>query len=911
MRQTTVSCQRFLLYNGFVTETLLQTKLYIPATRSSLVPRSQLLARLNVGLDGRLTLISAPAGFGKTTLVVDWSRQLTESEAWRLAWFSLDENDNDLGRFFIYFITALQKVDGRIGQAAMEMLLAPRASDIQIVLTDLLNTLAQSTQAIVLALDDYHLITNPAIHEGITFLLENAPPHFHLLLISRADPPFSLARLRARHQMTEIRQADLRFGQSETTAFLTRLMALDLPETAVTALEKRTEGWVAGLQMAALSMQGQPDVESFIDGFTASHRYIFDYLAEEVLARRPEGTREFLLQTAVLDRLCAPLCDAVLGKEEATDSPSQQILEQLESANLFLVPLDNERHWYRYHHLFADLLQQQGRREKPELEKKTYERASRWFEQAGYDEEAVQYALRATDYERAADLVARYSIGWLKRGEIAKILIWGERLPASWRHQNLLLIFNYAWALLFRGRSEEVEATLTHLPEGFPETVPYLLVLRGTMAAGQGHNAEAIELLENAEGQLKVLDATPDNQIMRAVAVNSLAYSYQFYGDNLRAEKTYEAAIGLNQAVDNLLGVMNALRGWGGLLIEQGRLHEAEAVCQKGLATERQWAQKSGDADRKLVAAAPMHLLLGRLYYHWNRLAETEAQLLDRGKLLIINNPFDQCYGLMALAKLRLAQGQVEAVAPILGRLEEMERRVNPPYVGRQLAVSMATIRCALYRQQPTPELRATIERSLSQLVGAMADPLSQARILLTLNRPQEAVPLLEKLTAGTEANERYGLWLAGAILLCLAYQAAGEKAAALACLQRAVETAAASSYIRLFLDEGQPFQQLLAELVKQKDASTYAATLLTYFPAPSPAPPITPPSASDSLSPREREVLQLIASGLTNKEIAAKLVIAPSTAKRHIINIYNKLGINNRAEATTRAYELGLVSLE
>ena len=344
------------LYNAHVSETLLQTKLYIPVTRSSLVPRTQLLARLNTGLNGRLTLISAPAGFGKTTLIVHWSKALAESSTWRLAWFSLDDNDNDVSRFFTYFITALQKIDAQIGQTALELLHAPQASNIQISLTELLNNLAQSSQAIALALDDYHLITNPEIHKGIIFLLENAPPHFHLLLLSRADPPFSLARLRARHQMTEIRQQDLRFEQSETAVFLNQLMALDLPETAVAALEKRTEGWVAGLQMAALSLQGQTDAEAYIQRFTSSNRFIFDYLAEEVLARRPEGTRDFLLQTAVLDKLCAPLCDAVLNIPEAADSQSQQILEQLESANLFLIPLDDNRHWYRYHHLFADLL---------------------------------------------------------------------------------------------------------------------------------------------------------------------------------------------------------------------------------------------------------------------------------------------------------------------------------------------------------------------------------------------------------------------------------------------------------------------------------------------------------------------------------------------------------------------------
>jgi LuxR family maltose regulon positive regulatory protein len=743
-----------------VTETLLQTKLHIPMTRRSLVPRPHLLARLNAGLDGRLTLVSAPAGFGKTTLIVHWSKQLAESGAWRFAWFSLDENDNDLDRFFTYVVTALQEIDSHIGQSAMELLRSPQAANIQVVLTDLLNTLAQSTQPIVITLDNYHLITNPAIHERITFLLENAPPHFHLILVSRADPPFSLARLRARHEMTEIRQADLRFSQSETTEFLNQLMALDLPEAAVTALEVRTEGWVAGLQMAALSLQGRADVEGFLQGFSGSNRFILDYLAEEVLAQRPAGTREFLLQTVFLDRLCAPLCDAVLGIEESRDSPSQQMLEQLEAANLFLIPLDDERRWYRYHHLFAGLLQQQWRREKPALEYVPHARASRWFEQADHAEEAIQHALSAADYERATSLVTQYSDNWLNRGEVGEIVMWARRLPHTWRYQNPKLILNYAWALLFLGHEDEVEATIAHLPEASTESAVYLLVLRGTLAAGRSHSAEAIALLEKADAQLKTLEPTTPNQTMRAAAVNSLAYSYLFHGDDLPAEQTFEAAIDLNREVGNLLGVMNALRGLGGLLLEEARLHEAEAVCQDGLRTERLWAGRLGDPDRKLVAAAPLHLLLGRIYYQWNRLAEAEAQLVDKGKLVMINNPFDQCYGLMTLAKLRLAQGQAEAISPIIAQLQEMERSANPPYVHRQLAMALATTRCALFRPQPTPELRAAIERSLSKLAGPATDPLTQARALVTLDRPQEAAPLLEKLTAETEAAERHGLWL-------------------------------------------------------------------------------------------------------------------------------------------------------
>ena len=892
-----------------MSETLLQTKLYIPVTRNSLVPRIQLLTRLNIGLNGRLTLISAPAGFGKTTLIVHWSKALAESSTWRLAWFSLDDNDNDVSRFFTYFITALQKIDAQIGQTALELLHAPQASNIQISLTELLNNLAQSSQAIALALDDYHLITNPEIHKGITFLLENAPPHFHLLLLSRADPPFSLARLRARHQMTEIRQQDLRFEQSETAVFLNQLMALDLPATAVAALEKRTEGWVAGLQMAALSLQGQTDTESYIQRFTSSNRFIFDYLAEEVLARRPEGTRDFLLQTAVLDKLCAPLCDAVLNIPEAADSQSQQILEQLESANLFLIPLDDNRHWYRYHHLFADLLQQQARRENPELEKAAHERASHWFEKAGYAEEAIQHALSATNYERAANLVTQYGEKWLWQGEIGKILLWTERLPTSWQHQNPRLTLNYAWALLFRGHARKVETAVAQLPPTFADTSPDaidLLVLQSTLAIGQNHIAQAITLSEKVRTKLEALEPKASNLTMRGLAVINQGYINHIQGNHTLAIQNYDLAVSLNREAGNLLTAIYATQGWGSLLIEQGQLPQAETVLLDGLQIEREWAKKLGTGDRKLVAATPLHISLAQLYYQWNRLAEAEAQLIDGDKLLISSDPFDTCTGLMALVKLRLAQDKTEAIPPILTQLQEIEQRATALRVRRQLAVALATIRCALYSQQPPSELRTAIERALPELES---DSLTQARALITLGRPHEAVPLLEKLTAQTEADGRYGLWLSAAVLLCLAYQSTDEKTTALTWLSRAVQTAAPLGHIRLFLDEGQPLQHLLQELVQQKNAPTYATTLLAYFPT-TPQ-PIVPPPVNNPLSPREREVLQLIAEGLTNQEIATQLVIAPSTAKRHVINIYNKLDIKNRAEATARAYELGIVTVE
>lgn len=894
---------------------LLLTKLYVPPSRPSLVPRPHLIEKLNTGLSGKLTLICAPAGFGKTTLVAHWGEQLNEAQVWYFGWLSLDENDNEVERFFTYLVAALQKIDGRFGQSTLELLQASPTDDIQFILTDLLNSLAHAPRSILLVLDDYFHINNPAIHDGIQFLLDYAPPGFHLLLLSRAEPPLPLARLRARRQMTEIRQDDLRFTPAEVHHFLNRLMALDLPETAVAALEKRTEGWIAGLQMAALSMQGRADLDHFIRDFTGSHRYIFDYLTEEVLAGQPAEIREFLLQTAVLDRLCAPLCNALLDV-----SNSQQILQQLEAANLFLMPLDDERRWYRYHQLFADLLRQQLRRGHPERRSRLHARASRWFEQAGFTDEAIQHALAAADYERAAGLVAAYSQLLVHHGEMNKLLSWIGRLPAEWQRRHPQLIFNHAWALLFQRNAQAMEATLAHLPDEVANSLPYsayLLVLRGIAATRRGHTAEAIALSEEAERQLVALAPDQINLSMRGVSALVLANEYR-RRESVRAAHYYQTAASLSRESGNLIAFLTAVRDRGRFLLEQGQLHQAAAVFLEGIQSEQRWVEKLGTQERKLLAAAPIHASLAQLYYEWNRLDEAEAYLVEALRLLALVGPVNHSQGLTTLARLRLAQGDVAAVPPLLAQLETMQETAGNRYTRRWLAIAVAEVTCALYREAPTPALQLALEQSLSGLVNEPlgSEPrddeplavLAQAGVLLALARPAIALSLIESVAEQMQENGRHGLWLSTTMLRCRAQQQLGERENALLSLEQALSTAEPSGYVRLFVDGGQPMAELLQTAVQQNIQPNYAAALLAFFPdaeAPIPRPL---QSTIEPLSPREIEVLQLIAQGLTNREIAHKLVIAPSTAKRHTANIYNKLGVSNRAEATAKAYELGLI---
>lgn len=882
------------------------------------MPRLQLLARLNEGFNGRLTLISAPAGFGKTTLVTDWLNQ-PEIQIHQSAWLSLDENDNDVERFFTYLVAALAKIDGRFNQLPLELLATPQTNSSQLILTELLNLLMASSEAILFTLDDYHHITTPAIHESIRFLLDHAPPYFHLLMISRVDPPLPLAKWRARRQMTEIRQDDLRFAAAETSQFLNQLMALDLSETAVDALEIRTEGWIAGLQMAALSLQGHVDTDQFIADFTGSHRYIFDYLTEEVLAKQSAETRDFLLKTAVLDQLHAPLCDAVLA-----GSGAQSILEQLEAANLFLVPLDHSRRWYRYHHLFADLLRQQLRREDPALEVDLHSRASLWYAQNGFADEAVHHALAAANYAQSAALMAQYSESLVVHGEINKLLAWIGRLPAEWQRKEPGLILNHAWALLFRSSAAEVEAVLATMSYEVASVSPYsasLLVLRGTLAARQGDTVNAIALSEAAEAQLVAADPHQANPLMRGANALILANSYRQMGDHDRAQPFYQTAVSLSRQSGNYLALLSAIRSWGTLLAECGRLHQAAALLKEGLQAEQEWVKSNGNRARNLLAAAPLYAALAQIYIEWDRLDDVETLLENGLRLLLLSNSIDQSEGLVAQARLHLAKGDVEAVPPILKQLEMLQASAKIRLERRPLLLAVSEVRCGLYAQQPTAALRSAIEQSLGQFGSEPTETLAQTRSLLalsrlTLSRAGESRSLLEDLAKTLQEDGRHGLWLSAMVLLCQAQHALGEMDKALGSLQQALRIAEPEEYVHLFVDGGEWIFGLLKTAVQQKIGGEYAKKLLensrrTISDSRLSIPPNMvgrDARAPHSLTPREIEVLQLIAQGLSNNDIAQKLIIAPSTAKRHTINIYNKLGISNRAEATARAYELELI---
>jgi LuxR family maltose regulon positive regulatory protein len=911
---------------------LLRTKLYVPPARPGLLHRPRLLERLDEGLHlGRkLTLLSAPPGFGKTTLLSFWIYDLrfTTGDSTiqsRVAWVSLDEGDNDLARFLAYLVAALQTLDPNIGQGWLGALQSPQPPPVEALLTDLLNDLAAlpaggGTGRYLLVLDDYHVLRAPPIHRAVTFLLEHLPPQMHLVIASRSDPPLPLALLRGRGQLTELRSTDLRFTADEATAFLNEIMGLALAAEDIAALEARTEGWITGLQLAGLSLRGAEadHIPQFVQEFAGSHRFVLDYLAEEVLAQQPPDVQAFLLQTSILERLSGPLCDEVVGNQEIRKSKgagsltprfpdSQAFLEHLEAANLFLVPLDEQRRWYRYHRLFADLLRARlssagealGCAPAPEL----HRRASRWFEAHNLADEAIRHALAAGDTARAADLVEGQGLSLLMRGELATLLGWLAALPDGPVCARPWLGIYHAWALALSGQPDAAESRLQAAEAASPATPPddrlgHIAAIRSYIAAQRGDIARAVELARLA---LDRLDA--DNLVVRCVVAFTLGGISLLQGDLPGARRAFAEAVDKGQAAGNLHLAVPALAQLARLQTEQGRLHQALATYQRAL-----------DLAGRLPVAAQATSGQGALDYEWNDLAAAE-RLLARSVELDEQwgNVDALCGDYAALARVYQAQGDPQRGRDLLDKAEQLVRdRGLHPEAAALLAA--ARIRLDLSAGRLGSAQLWLRERGLGAddefTYVREGEYLALAHILLALGQVDDAARLLARLLAATERDGRLGRAVEVLALQALVHQAQGDAALALAALERALALAEPEGYVRTFVDLGEPLAKLLSAVSHQRSAVSgeYVARLLTAFPdsrfpsTRSLALPLVEP-----LSEREMEVLRLVAEGLTNQEIADELVIALSTVKSHTNSIYGKLGVKNRTQAVAAAHELGL----
>ncbi|MGW8225054.1 MAG: LuxR C-terminal-related transcriptional regulator, partial [Anaerolineales bacterium] len=553
---------------------LLTTKLFIPTTRPELVFRPRLIDNLNKGLHRKMTLISAPAGFGKTTLASEW---ITGCEQ-PVAWLSLDEADNDPTKFLVYFVAALQEVGRNIGAEALEMLQSPQPPPNHSILTSIINDIATLPEQMILVLDDYHVIDSRSVHEALKFLLENIPKQIHLVLVTREDPYLPLSRLRARDQITELRAADLRFTTPETSEFLNRVMRLDLSEGDLSALETRTEGWITGLQLAALSLQGHEDATRLIQSFTGSHRLVVDYLVDEVLDQQPESVQNFLLKTAILDWLSGSLCDAVTGQRDG-----QQVLEHLDQVNLFIVPLDHERRWYRYHHLFADLLRQRLHQHTGSTDGEAsfdeaylHSRASLWYEDHGMEIEAFQHAAAASDYDRAERLIEGDGLPVSFRGVVTPVLNWLESLPKSVLDARPSLWVTYAMTILTTGQTEGVEEKLQAAEEALKgaekndktrDLVGRIASTRANLAVGP---RQAESIIEQSNRALEYLH--PNNSTYRTATTWKLGVAHEFLGDRTAARQDFTEAIATSEASGNLYIQILATTGLGNIQFAENQL---------------------------------------------------------------------------------------------------------------------------------------------------------------------------------------------------------------------------------------------------------------------------------------------------------------------------------------------------
>ncbi len=915
---------------------LLATRLAIPPARADLVARPRLTGQLGAGEAGKLTLITAPAGSGKTTLLVEC---LATHNISNVAWLTLDAGDNDPTRFWAYVIAALDRCAPGVGDHALALLQSPQLPPIETTLTALINALADVTQPITLALDDYHVIAAPAIHAALAFLIDNMPPNLRLIIASRSEPPLPLARLRVRGQLTELTALDLRFTTAEIAEFLNRVMRLDLSRDDLAVLEDRTEGWVAALHLAALALRsgdsGYGRRAALVQRIGGGHRYIVDYLANEVLRRQPPDVQHFLLHTAILTRMCAELCAEVAGAAEPgaarlTTGAAQALLERLEHANLFVVALDGNRRWYRYHHLFAEFLHERMRQLHPERLAALHRRAAAWYEQRAADDgalaitEAVGHALSGDDPDHAARMIAAIAQTLLPRGETATLLGWLNALPERLVRSQPRLELTWAWALTIAGHFDAVEPHLLVVEETLPAADAQseaeralsgeIIAIRATVAGMRRDIPRAITLARRA---LELLPAA--NTFVRGVVTLILGMAHYLSGEMDAASQAFTAARDISQAADNVISVLFALRQLGEICIKQGRLHAAHQIYEEALRfVAERYPPRAAYGVRRLPVAGMALVGLGLTHYEWNDLAEAERLLTEGVELSRLDENIENLLmGSITLARTRHLRGDPAAAQTTLQRALHVAQDAGVPRLVDWMAVEQA--RLALLQGDVAAAVRWSQTRGLS-IHDAFTymveiDYLTLAQTLLATGRPGDAVQLLERLLDAATAHGRIGNAIEALATLALALHAHSQSARALTTLEHALTLAAPEGYMRTFLDLGPPLALRLREVLARlhrapaRDAGliAYIQQLLAAFPAAAATPALADSAAPiEPLSEREHEVLRLIAAGLSNQEIAARLVVGLSTVKKHVNHIYAKLGATSRTQALVRARELG-----
>jgi LuxR family transcriptional regulator, maltose regulon positive regulatory protein len=913
-------------------DTLIRTKLHLPFTRPGLVSRPRLQEQIYQGLRGPLTLVTAPAGFGKSTLVAS----CVTGCGMAVAWLSLDKDDNHAESFLNYLVAALQKADNSIGIKAAQLLTGMQLASPEAVLTSLINDLDDVTGEIVLVLDDYQQINSQAVHEEMAFLLQHCPNSFHLVIATRSDPPFHLSSALARGRMVELRAADLSFTEPEATQFLNDVMGLGLDARLVSALEERTEGWIAGLQMAALSMQNRKDIDGFIKGFSGSNRYILDYLLEEVMAGQPPEIQRFLLCTSILERLTAPLCEAVLeaGKLDGQiiDKISanfqhpyplgcQPILEYLDRANLFLVPLDDERTWYRYHHLFADLLHARLQQTlKSEEIAALHTRAAQWYNRNGFTVQAIHHASLTSNTEWVEQLIEQNYMEMFHRGEASAMRSWTGQLSKELIYRRPWLCIYEAQSHALFGQLDEAEVLIAKAEEHLQLENPaadiksmlgHLAYVKSRVTGMRGDVQRAIEL------SLIARENTPaSNQALQSGIGVMLGVGYFMIGDFPKSIQTFKETIQSSSAVKAINGTMAAYCHLARLNAIQGHLNKSYELYQEA----GKFAREAG--GRNLGAMSLVDVGIANVLYELNDLEAALARIKHGLDFIPLwGNADDIAMAYTTLARIQQSQGNID------GGLETVEKGIQLIQTRGVFSVARDAVHAARVRlwlaqgdllsagrwaasqeERLIPDTRFGFENELTRI--------TLSRVYIAQLKPGEAIRLLTRLEESAESGGRTGRLIEILILKALTLQGLGKTALALVPLEKSLSQAEPEGYIRIFVHEGASMQSLLAQWLAHASSGPvrdYASHLLSQFAARSQgsaaAPGKVPPDGNqfEPLTRRELEVLSLLAAGLSNQQIAEKLIISLGTVKFYVHAIMQKFGVHSRTQAILIAKERNL----
>ena len=927
------------MYNRCMVAPILVTKFFIPNVREGIVKRQRLVNRLNGGLDKKLTLISAPAGFGKTTLISYWVDNLCQEKGGnhqpvKIAWLSLDAGDDDFVQFLIYFISALNQIkknENKFGNETLTLLQSSQALSVPPILIPLINDIANSSEKIVFVLDDFHVIEQESINQAMIFFIENLPPQLHLVISTRQDPLFSMGRLRAQNQLTELRAVDLRFSFAETADFFNRSMGLNLSSENINDLDTRTEGWVAGLQLAAISMQRQENRKEFIKSFTGGHRLVLDFLIEEVLSQQSEDVQNFLMLTSIVDQFNAPLCNFLTNRVN-----SQEIIDMLEHSNMFIIPLDNERNWYRYHHLFSDLLNQRLRQSRPEQFLTLQIKASEWFLANRMHNQAIEHTLRGKDYDRAAQLIADQIDNYWKRGEHEKLRKWLEFFPHKILFDFPLLGAIHAYYHFTVGQNEEGQKLFEQAekylnydpPNGLDNSQldrNYFQNAERKHVKGRMHvlralidssNGEVAGMINHGNQALNLLHE--DDLTWRNITLFALGDAYSFQGDMKASLEARSQALKACEDVGDPYYIIMANLKLSTTFREMGDLERTLSICQEQIKT----GEKIGLRNNSSI---------GYLTTLWGEVLAEKDDLHSAVKLVwkgveitkLGSNIMILGFSYLNLIRVLFSSGDLISAEKIIENVKILNSQTRvPAWLPGQAAIWQAKI---WLKQGKTDAASAwAIEQGLidseeihipnEYSFHSLFIYITLARILIAMGRFDEAIKLLKGLAKSANENMRITSLLEILILQSLAFKSVGDSQQSKKLIKEALYIAESRGFIRIFIDEGQPVAHLLYETLESGFESDYIQKLLSAFAIKESVEDIPAVALGDQsdliepLSDREIEVLRLVAKGLPNKVIAERLYLSIHTIKTHTRNIYGKLGVNNRTQAVNKARTLGVL---